>query len=200
MVDAAPLAASKSTKSSSARSEPAPQKASETRSNPPIDTTVIRRYYMEGDFDPAIDILETALRYKSGFSKSDSIFMFKHLGVMYTAKYETREKGKLFMRRLLEVDPTSRILDMYASDMIYMIFKNIKDEFDASQQHSMGPDTAQANGRINGRGNGRSSRKESSSTYLWLGISAAVVVAGGAATYFYFSDEPRVDSEDHQPD
>ncbi len=96
-----------------------------------LDTAWIHAAYLEGDFDPAIEAIEDARKYGGPFSRQDSIFMFKHLGVMYAAKYETREKGKHFMLALLEVEPTAKILDMYASDMIYMIFKNVKDEFEA---------------------------------------------------------------------
>ncbi|HLP43608.1 MAG TPA: hypothetical protein VK465_19050 [Fibrobacteria bacterium] len=99
-----------------------------------LDTSAVRKLYLDGDFDLAIDQLEMALKYDSTFSHQDSVFSFKHLGVMHAAKYETREKGKLYMHKLLEVEPTARILDMYASDMIYMIFKNIQDEY-----HSMNP-------------------------------------------------------------
>jgi hypothetical protein len=97
------------------------------------DTSSIHKQYIEGDFEEAIDQLETGLNYVSPLSHEDSVFIFKHLGVMYTSKYETREKGKKFMMRLLEVEPTARIMDMYASDMIYMIFKNIQDEYDMAQ-------------------------------------------------------------------
>ncbi|HLP42511.1 MAG TPA: hypothetical protein VK465_13465 [Fibrobacteria bacterium] len=99
-----------------------------------LDTSAVRKLYLDGDFDLAIDQLEMALKYDTSFSHQDSVFCFKHLGVMHAAKYETREKGKLYMHKLLEVEPTARILDMDASDMIYMIFKNIQDEY-----HSMNP-------------------------------------------------------------
>lgn len=170
----------------------------------PIDTAAVRRYYMDGDFEPAIDLLETAMRYKTGFSREDTIFIFKHLGVMYVANYETREKGKRYMRRLLEVEPTARILDMYASDMIYMIFKNIKDEFDASMQGRLRPYSVAGNGQGTPRRDQQeasgSAKKKSSSAYLWLGATAALITAAGAATYYYFSDAPEIVSVDHQPD
>src|SRR5688500_10033923 len=59
-----------------------------------LDTAQVRRLYLDGDFDEAIDKVETSLRYGTGHTHVDSVFAFKHLGVMYAAKYETREKGK----------------------------------------------------------------------------------------------------------
>ncbi len=74
-------------------------------------------------------MLEGDLKEKRLRSHGDSVFAFKHLGVMYAAQEATREKGKYYMLQLLYVEPTARIMDMYASDMIYMIFRNIQEEF-----------------------------------------------------------------------
>jgi hypothetical protein len=84
---------------------------------------------MDGEFEDAIAILEKGLSDNRPFSHEDSVFIFKHLGVMNAARYETRELGKRYMFQLLMIEPTAKIMDMYASDMIYMIFKNIQDEF-----------------------------------------------------------------------
>jgi len=94
-----------------------------------IDSSRIQKLYMDGEFEPAIAILELDLKSDKRIRHNDSVFIFKHLGVMYAATYETRERGKFFMFQLLQVEPTAKIMDMYASDMIYMIFKNIQDEF-----------------------------------------------------------------------
>src|SRR6185503_3085647 len=102
------------------------------------DTNRIHSSYLDGDFDKATQMLEAWLAAKRPMSHSDSVFAFKHLGVMYAARNDTREKGKYYMYQLLTVEPTARILDMYASDMIYMIFKNIQDEVAANDPH--GPD------------------------------------------------------------
>lgn len=74
-----------------------------------LDTADIHRIYLDGDFEDAIDRIETALRYGGPFSHEDSVFIYKHLGVMYTAKYETREKGKLYNKRT-DCAPPSRPL------------------------------------------------------------------------------------------
>src|SRR5438445_6042485 len=90
-------------------------------SNVLLDSALVRKYYMDGDFDPAIEILEKGLKEKRHFNHNDSVFIYKHLGVMYTARYENRERGKYFMHQLLITEPTAKIMDMYASDLIQMI-------------------------------------------------------------------------------
>lgn len=199
---AAPRNTPASAKASTSADAAASKKPVPAKKSGPLDTATVRKYYLDGDFDPAIDLVETTLRYKTGFSHEDSVFMFKHLGVMYAARYETREKGKHYMHRLLEVEPTARILDMYASDMIYMIFKNIQDEFDSTRQR-LGRTNSAGGGQGNGpqdspRPSPETEKKEGSSAFLWLG-GATVAVAAGVATYFYFSDEPKVTTVDHQP-
>jgi hypothetical protein len=112
---------------------PAPAKAAAMGARTGLDTLAVRRLYLDGEFESAIKILEEGLKAKRPLSHSDSVFTFKHLGVMYAAKYETREKGRYYMHQLLLTEPTARILDMYASEMIYMIFKNIQSEFESNR-------------------------------------------------------------------
>lgn len=163
---------------------------------PPFDSGKVRRYYLDGDFEEAIAILETAIKEQRNFNHADSVFFCKHLGVMYAAKYDTREKGKRYMLQLLQIEPSARILDMYASDMIYMIFKNIQDEFDATR---MRLDRAEKNWKGT-QGDTMpvaktaipkgESKTSGSHTLVWVG-AGTVAVAAGVAAYFIFSDSPQ---------
>jgi len=95
-----------------------------------LDTSAIHALYMDGEFESAIELLERASGEGLLKTHTDSVFAYKHLGVMYAARYETMERGKSYMYRLLTIEPTVRILDMYASEMIYMIFRNVQAEFE----------------------------------------------------------------------
>lgn len=115
----------------------APSKPASARSSaraaapkPAIDTARVHALYLDGDFDQAIHLLETALKGRRPMSHGDSVFAFKHLGVMYAATPATREKGRYYMLQLISIEPTARILDMYASDMIYLIFRNVQEEYE----------------------------------------------------------------------
>ena len=95
-----------------------------------MDTAKLHATYLDGDFDQAIRVMENALKNKkTPISHADSVFIFKHLGVMYAATPATREKGRYYMTQLIYIEPTAKILDMYASDMIYLIFRNVQEEF-----------------------------------------------------------------------
>jgi hypothetical protein len=160
-----------------------------------VDTGRVRKLYMDGEFEQAIAILDTCLKAKRAYSHADSVFIFKHLGVMHAARYETRERGKMYMHALLMVEPTARILDMYASDMIYMIFKNIQEEFEANRfRRDHASNISQGNGQSEPiRSTNRDeqplkqfSEKPNSHILAWVGVGT-ILVATGAITYFLLS-------------
>src|SRR4051812_33328530 len=206
---AAPARASSSKSATPAQAAPAsaptgskPASAVATSQSSPasLDTARARKLYQDGDFEQGIAILETALKEKRVVNHADSVFVFKHLGVMYAANENTRERGKYYMLQLLTIEPTARIMDMYASDMIYMIFKNIQEEFSISQARYA---RAERNLAVNQTQEpGQSAKTPSQSTqhsnppkvgnaktYLWLG-AAAVTVGVGVAVYLSTNGEP----------
>ncbi len=103
-----------------------------------LDREKVQKLYLDGDFDKAIEVLEEFRKTNKKHSRDDSVFIFKHLGVMYAADPANRERGKYFMYQLLNVEPTAKIMDMYASDMIYMIFRNVVEEYQTSAGNSAG--------------------------------------------------------------
>jgi hypothetical protein len=149
--------------------ESAASTASRSANGIGVDSVMVRKLYMDGDFDPAVAILESDLHSQKILSHGDSVFIFKHLGVMYAARYETRERGKMYMHQLLMAEPTAKIMDMYASDMIYMIFKNIQDEFITNRARLL--ETQQP------------PPKPESNRHLGIWIGAAVITVGVGA-YF----------------
>lgn len=121
---------SASAKSAKAKESAAP-KASVPRQA--MDTAKIHATYLEGDFDLAIRTLESVMKSKKALTHADSVFIFKHLGVMYAATPATREKGRFYISQLIAIEPTVKILDMYASDTIYLIFRNAQEELESKR-------------------------------------------------------------------
>jgi len=192
---------------------PEPESGSAT-GGPRLDSARVHTLYVEGEFDQAISVLEANLRDTRQYNHNDSVFIFKHLGVMYAASEGTREKGRYYMNRLLMVEPSAKIMDMYASDMIYMIFKNIQEEYQESHAHAARPETAPVgrptavasptarsrDSEDDGHPAAREEPRKGGSGYVWLG-AAAVAVAAGAATWYYIAEEkPKVVVQDHQPE
>ncbi len=162
-----------------------------------LDTVTAHKLYHDGDFEKAIALLEPTLKNGRLRTHGDSVFVFKHLGVMYAANADTRERGKYYMLQLLLIEPTARIMDMYASDMIYMIFKNIQEELATTQ-------AKYANAQKNLAGNSGNPaeptpsdnppkpKEASHRSYFWVGATgAAVVIVGvGITAYFLSQDKP----------
>lgn len=158
-----------------------------------LDTAAVHEVYVDGDFDKAIQMLQPALEGEYSLNHQDSVFVFKHLGVMYTAKYETREKGKKYMMLLLETEPSAKLMDMYASDMIYMIFKNLQDEY---QMSLVKLKRAQSHMQVNPEPNAEADRKQKSYAWAyWTG--GALMAAGGVVLAVYLSGEPAPVNHEH---
>ena len=200
-------------------SKHAPLKSATTRQseNPPpsahsliLDTLRIRKLYMDGEFETAIAILETGLKEMRPFDHKDSVFIFKHLGVMYAANYESRERGKMYMQQLLMTEPTARIMDMYASDMIYMIFKNIQDEFETKRGHlAHAKELVAGNQQTEPEGDSEQSPKlpmESKSrerkdhTLVWFVATGAVVATGVVAYFLLAPENTKIEKRSHTVD
>jgi hypothetical protein len=62
------------------------------------------------------------------YSRADSLFIAKHLSVVYAANPTTREKGKHYMVILLEKMPGAELVDMFVSDEIARIFEYVRKE------------------------------------------------------------------------
>src|SRR4051812_7202292 len=74
-----------------------------------IDQDAIHHAYNEGDFDAVIKLTDSFTNGKGTYSRQDSAFVFKHLAVVYSANPKTREKGKFYMYRMLEMLPSAEL-------------------------------------------------------------------------------------------
>jgi hypothetical protein len=181
---------------------PAPAPAAKPAAKPakaayvPMDTTKIHEQYLEGDFDHAIRSLEGQLKSGKAMTHAESVFVYKHLGVMYAAQKSTQDKGKHYMHQLISIEPTAKILDMYASDMIHLIFRNVQEEFEVKRAilapeaepvaASPAPEPAPAAPPAESKPTG-GNRKT-----LFMAAAGAAVAVGALTLFFILSDdEPK---------
>jgi hypothetical protein len=168
-----------------------------------LDQKKIHSEYNDGNFEKVTAALEDFMAAHKTYSLQDSIFIAKHLAVVYTANPETREKGKYYMYRLLTLLPSAKLVDMYVSDEIDRIFDKVREEF-ISRQHSFGVDTAHiavpekapTGARKNSAASEEPPRaaqaapKKEGHTGMWVAGGAAVAAAGLAVAYFVIQAEP----------
>ncbi len=141
-----------------------------------LNTFEIHKSYLESEFSTVLSTLEKTLdlsqRDPSLLIHSDSIFIYKHLGVVYSADPITREKGKAFFDKMLKVDRDADIRDMYASDAILEIFKESHMESLAKEakKHSLqSQNVPTAAWDTVSFENPSQHKKEGSHTFLWVG-------------------------------
>jgi hypothetical protein len=107
-----------------------------------LDQKAVHAAYNEGDFEKVTNLLEAYNKANKTYSRADSIFVAKHLAVVYSANPQTREKGKYYMYRMLEMMPSAELVDMFVSDEIDRIFEKVRKEF-VARQKGFGVDSAQ---------------------------------------------------------
>jgi hypothetical protein len=175
----------------------------------------IHAAYNEGDFDRVTALIDGFNRANKTYSRADSIFIAKHLAVVYSANPQTREKGRYFMYRLLEMMPSAELVDMFVSDEIDRIFDKVRKEF-LARQKGFGVDstqismpekaatgsaaTASTKPAVSTAPSGPSSEYLSASKEekqpvwrkngFWIAGGIGLVVAGTAAYFIYTQDEP----------
>jgi hypothetical protein len=167
-----------------------------------LDHKTIHEQYNEGDFENVTSALEDFMRRNRTYSHEDSVFIAKHLAVVYTAHPATREKGKYYMHRLLELLPSAKLVDMYVSEEIDRIFDKIREEFLARRRslNAEAPRTAlpaasparQAPSAPARPGN--RAEPERGKARFWIAGGAVVVLAGAGAAYLIHQNEKAPDA------
>ena len=168
-----------------------------------LDRDKIHTDYNNGEFDLVEKELEGFRSRNKSYSHDDSVFIAKHLAVVYAANPQTREKGRYFMFRLLELLPSAKIVDMFVSEEIDRIFDKVKEEF-LAKQNALGkspaksayqapetiqppktPDTPEKQKHASQSPVGE---KESSGARYWV-VGGMGLAAVGAAVYFMLPQE-----------
>lgn len=106
-----------------------------------LDKEAISHAYFEGEFFRILPPLEA---YRQSFpassTKEDSIFVYKYLSVIYAASPTTRQKGESCMVQLIKMKPTIELIDLYISDNIEAIFKNVKQSYEQREKYTRAHD------------------------------------------------------------
>ncbi len=164
-----------------------------------LDQNWIHNVYREGDFDVVVALIDTFTNHNATYSKDDSVFIAKHLAVIYSANPTTRELGKNYMFRLLDLLPSAKIVDMFVSDEIDHIFEKVREEYIVRQQ-SMGQETpnhfesnqyaanklAMQDKTDQGKASASDDKKKKSSSHTGYWIAGGVTLVAVAGTAFYF--------------
>lgn len=148
----------------------------------------IHAAYNEGDFDKVTNLIDAFNKANKGYSRADSIFIAKHLAVVYSANPQSREKGKYYMYRLLEMMPSAELVDMFVSDEIDRIFDKVRKEF-LTRQKAFGVDSSQIS--MPAKPAGSSGQYGSASAAGKAGAKPAVEKTGPSSEYLAAGKEEK---------
>lgn len=113
-----------------------------TPSTPHFDSSAIQKAYSDGEFDQGIQLATKAWKLGAGLSRADSVFLCKYLAVMLGADNAKRENSKYYMNKMLNLDSTETVMNLYASDAIYAMFATVKTEFHLQQKSAPSPSSS----------------------------------------------------------
>lgn len=94
-----------------------------------LDRSRVQAEYGDGNFEVVIEILEGYRSSHKAFQASDSLFLAKYLGVVYASNPASREKGKYWLYRMLQIDPAADLVDMYVGEAVDKAFERVRQEF-----------------------------------------------------------------------
>ncbi len=151
-----------------------------------LDKNEISHAYFEGEFSRILPPLEAFRQTYPNPTKDDQIFVYKYLSVIYAANPSTRKKAESYMVQLVKLMPTIELIDLYISDNIRSIFKDVKSNFLKQQQyvrehdvygHPSGTDSTSSSTAATNPAASTQSRKGSHTALWWtlggLGVTAA---------------------------
>jgi hypothetical protein len=143
--------------------------------------------YFEGEFSRILPPLEM---YRQSFpasaTKEDSIFVYKYLSVIYAADPSTRNKGESCMVQLIKMKPTIELLDLYISDNIASIFKDVKQSYLQQQKYVREHDLVG-----NTKSDSVSQSKTSSNQWIWWTTGAVGAAAIATTAVVILNDNPK---------
>lgn len=164
-----------------------------------LDETKIRNSYEEGDFESTLSLIDYFTRTHSVYSKADSIVIAKYLAIIYAANPATREKGKSYMFRLLELMPSASIVDMFVSDEIDRIFQKTREEYVVRQKLLGKPAPSQVESNqfaLDQLTMAQEPKRHRKLTVYWIAGGTAVVAATGALMYLLLAEPNAKTSKD----
>jgi hypothetical protein len=182
------------------------------RADGSLDRDRVHNLYMEGEFDKVQEALEHYRHSVDSLAGADRIFVYKYLGVIYSARPETRVKGEGYLYSLLHLVPTITLLDMYISDAVESIFKGVKERYqtvamerrsaeagEAAAPMESGP--AQAAKPAGAAPSGKPAAREASSRRSgpskWPYIAAAGAATAGAVVAFVLLSGSEPEKEEY---
>jgi hypothetical protein len=178
-------ASSGTTSSNSGRSQ------QKSRALPRLDTAAIRKNYLEGEFTRVSDSLEAWRMNGLIGSHADSVFTYRHLGIVYASNEVTHNRAESYLNLLLGLEPNIDMLDPYVSTTVEAFWDKVK----ARNAKVKGVATPSSTSAVTNTANKHSNTTSDNTTvrskdgFPWLWTAAGTVLVGGAVAFYFISQE-----------
>ncbi len=106
--------------------------ATDNSSAKSLDTLDLKRVnseYGDGNFETVVQILEDFRSKHATYRLRDSVLIAKYLGVVYASNPDAKEKGKYWLYKMLEKDPSEDLVDLYVGEEVDRTFEKVRQEF-----------------------------------------------------------------------
>ena len=160
-----------------------------------LDKKAISHAYFEGEFSRILPPLETFRQSYPNPSKDDQIFVYKYLSVIYAADSSTRKKAESYMVQLVKLMPTIELIDLYISDNIQAIFKDVKANFLQQQKYVREHDVYGHPNSMDSTSTSAYKHRKKLHPVFWWTLGGLGVTAAAATTYILLSESKS--SGDH---
>jgi hypothetical protein len=104
-------------------------KAGDAKSADTLDLKKVQAEYADGNFETVVQILEDYRSKHKDFRIRDSVLIAKYLGVIFTSNPDSREKGKYWLYKMLQLDGSEDLVDLYVGDEVDRTFDKVRQEF-----------------------------------------------------------------------
>lgn len=94
-----------------------------------VDQRQVHSEYGDGNFETVLQVLEDFRARHDHYRAADSVVIAKYLGVVYAANPASREKGKYWLYRMLQLDPGQDLVDLYVGEEVQGVFEKVRQEF-----------------------------------------------------------------------
>jgi hypothetical protein len=155
-----------------------------------LDQERIHAWYYTGKVDSAARAMERFQQRSPIHSRSDSLFLSKYLGVIYSMNPIDREKGKAMLAGLLALDASATIEDMFAPPEVDSVFNALKPKAKPVAKTAESIQTGEQEKQNQAPAIGADSYRK---RMFWIASGLAAATAVGVATYYLVSAEPEPD-------
>jgi hypothetical protein len=152
----------------------------------PLDTVLIRNYYLDAEFIKVVDSLESWRKNGSVGTHADSVFAYRHLGIVYASEEWTHNRSESYLNLLLRLEPQTDILDPFISPSVESFWESVK----TRSRRLLGVAPEDGDKKPASRREGKAaSLKADKGGFPWLWTLTGTAVAGGVIAYYLLSQE-----------